>query len=220
MPTDRLRRSALGLTLLLAGCAERDNPWDPANRPATENPTPQVPVLPKPGPTSKVVLPDSSSRDPSNPYFANLQSAVASLEPGDTLWIQGKRDYTLSDGLQMAFGGSYYKWIVIRSFGGEARLLDGRPGSISALMTLTGPGWVELRGLAFVRCKGAGFRANGLQGPLRIDSCRFDTNGTYGIETRGLRDSFTLRHVRLVRNVGKPQLNSETVLDSLDVRIE
>ena len=220
MPTDRLRLGAFGLTLLFAGCAERDNPWDSAARPASPVIQAPKPFQPKPGPTSKVVLPDSSSRDPSNPYFANLQSAIASLEPGDTMWIQGGRDYTLSDGLQMAFGGNYYQWIVIRSFGGEARILDGRPGSISALMTLTGSGWVELRGLAFVRCKGAGFRANGLQGPLRIDSCRFDTNGTYGIETRGLRDAFVLRHLQLRRNVGKPQLNSETPVDSLDVHIE
>jgi hypothetical protein len=166
------------------------------------------------------VLPDSASRDPSNPYFANLASAIASLDPGDTLWVQGNRSYVLSDGLQMAFGGMRYNWIVIRSFGGTARLVDGSNGGMSSLMTLTGSGWVELRGLAFVRSHGAGFRANGLQGPLRLDSCRFDSNATYGIETRGLRDTLFLRDLSLSRNGKSPPISVETALDSSRVLFE
>ena len=218
-----MRRLVLGLWLCLCGCAQRDNPWDPVNVSGatsnTDTTKPQA-TTPVPGATSKVVLHDSASRDPSNPYFANLASAIASLDPGDTLWIQGNRSYVLSDGLQMAFGGSAYNWIVIRSFGGTARLVDGRTGTISSLLTLTGSGYVELRGLAFVRSLGAGFRANGLQGPLKIDSCRFDSNGTYGIETRGLRDTLFLRDLLLRANRNRPPISVETPVDSLRVRFQ
>lgn len=212
-----MRRLVLGLLVGLFGCAERDNPWDPVNRSAVPD-SPVRPLLPTPGATSKVVLPDSASRDPSNPYFANLQTAMSAVEPGDTVWIQGGRSYLLSTGLQMVLGGSANRWVVVRSFAGEARIVDGRPGTISSLLTLTGPGYVELKGLAFVLCSGAGFRANGLQGPLRIDSCRFDSNATYGLETRGLRDALQLRHLRLKGNGFSPPLSVESPVDSLDIR--
>ncbi len=211
-----MRRWLLGACLALGACAQRDNPWDPVNMAAAS-----VSVKPpQPSATSKVVLPDSASRDPDNPYYANLASAIAGLEAGDTLWIQGNRDYVLTEGLQMSFGGSRYSWIVIRSFGGAAHLVDGSSGAVSALLTLTGSGWVELRGLGFSRSHGAGFRANGLQGPLRLDSCVFDSNATYGIETRSIQDSTHLRSLRFRANGTEPPLFINTAFDSVDVRFE
>ena len=140
-----MRRLVLGLLVGLCACAERDNPWDPANR--SDMAQAALPAQPVPGPSSEVVLPDSASRDPANPYFANLQSAMSAVKPGDTLWIQGGRSYVLTTGLEMVLGGAAFHWVVIRSFGGEARIVDGDPGSISALLTLTGPGYVERRQL-------------------------------------------------------------------------
>jgi len=211
-----MRRLCLGILTVFCGCAERDNPWDPVNRMAESGAT----QLPVPGPGVKVVLPDSASRDPANPYFANIQSALRSVEAGDTLWIQGGKTYSLGTGLELVLGGAAYHWVVVRSFGGEVRLVEARPGTISSLLTVTGPGYVELRGLAFVQGSGAGFRANGLQGPLRLDSCRFDSNGTYGLETRGLRNSLVLRSLRMKGNVNSPPMSVETVVDSVDVRFE
>ncbi|MEN9353087.1 MAG: hypothetical protein RL318_412 [Fibrobacterota bacterium] len=213
-----MRCLVLGALVVLCGCAERDNPWDPVNRQGQEE-IPQA-KLPVPGLTSKVVLPDSSNRDPDNPYFANIQSALRAVEPGDTVWIQGGRDYPLTNGLEMVQGGSAYRWVVLRSFQGEARLVDARPGTISALLTLTGPGYVQIQGLAFVLCKSAGFRANGLQGPLRIDSCRFDSNGTYGLEMRGLRREIVLRTLQLRGNGFKPPLSVDSPVDSQGVHFE
>jgi hypothetical protein len=214
-----MRRLVLGLLVGLCACAERDNPWDPANR--SDMAQAALPAQPVPGPSSEVVLPDSASRDPANPYFANLQSAMSAVKPGDTLWIQGGRSYVLTTGLEMVLGGAAFHWVVIRSFGGEARIVDGDPGSISALLTLTGPGYVELRGLAFVLCSaGDGFRANGLQGPLLLDSCRFDSNGTYGVETRGLQDSLVLRDVSLIGDLAKPPLLVDSPVDSQEVRFQ
>lgn len=212
-----MRRLVLGSLIALAGCAERDNPWDPVNRSSL---LPSVLVLPVPGPGVKVVLPDSASRDPDNPYFANVQSALVLVEAGDTVWIQGGRSYALTSELRMVLGGTKFRPVVIRSFGGEARFVDSGKGAISSLMTLNGPGYVEMKGLAFVRCTGAGFRANGLQGPLRIDSCRFDSNGTYGLETRGLRDALVLRNLRLRGNGQAPPLSVESGVDSVDVVLE
>jgi len=211
-----MRRLCLGILTVVCGCAERDNPWDPVNR-AAEGASSRQPV---PGPGSKVVLPDSASRDPANPYFANIQSALRAVEAGDTLWIQGGKTYSLGTGLELVLGGTAYHWVVVRSFGGEVRLVEARPGTVSSLLTVTGPGYVELRGMAFVLGSGAGFRANGLQGPLRLDSCRFDSNGTYGLETRGLRSSLVLRNLRMKGNVNSPPMSVETVVDSVDVRFE
>jgi hypothetical protein len=211
-----MRCLVLGALIVLGGCAERDNPWDPANRMASGE---TLPALPLPGPASKVVLPDSSNRDPDNPYFANIQSALRAVEPGDTVWIQGG-DYLLTNGLEMVQGGSAFRWVVVRNFGGEVRLVDARPGTISSLLTVTGPGYVQIQGLAFVLCKTAGFRANGLQGPLRIDSCRFDSNGTYGIEMQGMRSDVVLRNLRLKANGFKPPISVGSPVDSQDVRWE
>lgn len=210
----RLLCCALPL-LAIGGCAERDNPFDPVNRVGVVDPPPPVAPEPRPGPTSLVVDPDSVCR--TCDFYGTLGSALAQAQPGDTIWIQGGRTYTVQDLLNIAKGGSFLKPLVIRAYGGEARFVPARDG-IQNLLRVSQP-YIELRGLAFVGAAGDGVLVNNVSGPVRLDSVRIDSCGVAGIGV-GLRAGpagvhLSLHDLRLRYNATAPalQLDPGVVVD-------
>lgn len=166
----------LALPLLaLGGCAERDNPYDPANGFLHVAPAPE-PLEPRPSSTSLIVDPDSVCR--TCDFYGTLETALAEAQPGDTVWIQGGRTYAVQDLLNVSKGGTLYQPFVIRSFGGEARFVPARRG-IQNLLRVSQP-YVAITGLAIVHAEGDGVLVNNVAGWVRIDSSRIDSCGVSG----------------------------------------
>lgn len=187
------------LVLTFWACAERDNPYDPANRAVRKTDTGAK--LPSPHPGVKVVLPDSASRD--NNYGRDtdyvfdgtIQSGLSRLNPGDTLWVQGGRTYAVSNGLDLMFGGARLLPVVIRSFGGEARVLA--RSRVENLLTIQNGGMdVHLHGFAFVGAIGPAIIAVDVPGDIWIDSCRVDTS-LFAIEMRNVSGTVHIHDVAM-----------------------
>jgi hypothetical protein len=203
--------------LALGGCAERDNPFDPANRQSV-GPTPVVVPEPRPTTTALVVDPDSACRG--CPFYGNIDAALANSHAGDTVWIQGGRTYEV-DLMNLSKGGTFARPFLFRSFGGEARFVPSRKG-IQNLLRISQP-YVVIRGLAFVGADGDGVIVNNVVGPVTIDSSRIDSCGESGMGAalragNGVR--LRLHHLRLTHNATTPALTLEagaTVEDSLAV---
>ena len=82
----KLRTVLVGAALLLVGCVQRDNPFDPVNLPSERKPD-STAWIPKPDDTTLVLLPESTSRN--SPYIGNIQNAFNTVLGGSTLWIRG-----------------------------------------------------------------------------------------------------------------------------------
>lgn len=203
------------LVLCFWACAQRDNPYDPANRAAT--PVDTGPKPPVPSPTIRVVLQDSSGTRGSA-YYGNIQSALADLNPGDTLWVQGNRTYAISGLLRVSHGGARLLPVVIRSFGGEARILA-RSSVPNCLLIDTGGGAVHITGFAFVGATGPAILANGVAGGIWIDSCRIDTSLS-AIEMRNITGAVHVRDVTMTSDSLDPPVSfaNVAVLDTVRLK--
>jgi len=202
--------------LVMGGCADRDNPFDPVNRQPGPRQTPDTAKVlvpePRPGPTSRVVDPDSVCR--TCDFYGTLGSALAESQPGDTVWIQGGRTYAVQDLLNVSKGGTFFKPFVIRSFGGEARFIPARDG-IQNLLRVSQP-YVEIRGLAFVGAAGDGVLINNAMGRVTLDSMRIDSCGGVGLRAGPAGVHLWLRDLRLKHNAVSPamQLDPGVVIDT------
>lgn len=194
----------------LWACAQRDNPYDPLN--ATRNS--DTAVAPTPSSSIRVVLPDSAGRTSS--YYGNIQSALADLNPGDTLWVQGARTYAISGLLRISHGGARLLPVVIKSFGGEARILA--RSSVSNCLRID-QGWVRISGFAFVGSVGPGILASGVAGDVAIDSCRIDTCGS-GLDLRNIYGALKLHDLGMVGDTLVPPVvfQNDTGLDTARLR--
>lgn len=208
MTRGRSRRSLLAILPLLAlgGCAERDNPFDPANRQGGPIDPPAIPE-PKPTATALVVDPDSACRG--CPFYGNVDAALANSHAGDTVWVQGGRTYEV-DLLNLSKGGTFARPFLFRSFGGEARFVPSRRG-VQNLLRISQP-HVVIKGLAFVGADGDGVIVNNVVGPVTLDSSRIDSCGESGIGAalragNGVR--LRLHHLRLTHNATSPALTLE-----------
>ncbi len=210
--------------LALEGCAERDNPYDPANGYLARAPEDTVrkdttPPEPRPSRTSRVVDPDSVCR--TCDFYATLETALSEAQPGDTVWIQGGRTYQVQDLLNISKGGTLLRPFVIRSFGGQARFVPARAG-VQNLLRI-GQAHVHIRGVAIVGAEGDGVLVNNVSGPVRIDSSRIDSCGLsgFGAAVRagpaGVR--LSLHDVQLRHNATSPalQLSPGVELDTSGV---
>jgi hypothetical protein len=214
----RLPQVFVGVALLLVGCAERDNPYDPVNRPL-ERQAVDTNWVPKPHDSVKVVLRDSATRSGQNGYTGNIQEAFTTVHSGDTLWIQGGNRYypIYEKPLTLSNGGSERFPLVVRSFGGTAifRLLpvDGKEGSSCLLITQP---YVKLIGIAFVNCQTAIF-AQGRGGPIILDSV-FIEKSKIALDFKLWAGTVKLHHVQLTGTVEDPPfyLPKADSLDTLD----
>jgi len=207
------------LVLCFWACAERDNPYDPANRP-TGQVVDTGPRLPVPGPGIKVVLRDSASRANSQlpyHYFANIQSAFDTLDPGDTLWVQGGRTYSTMS-LTLRRGGARLLPVTIRSFGGEARILA-RSLVPNLLVLEQGAVFVHISGFAFVGATAPAILGVNIPGDIWIDSCRIDTSYT-AIEMRNIAGSVRIHDVTMTADSLVPPVSFQGVglLDTARLR--
>jgi hypothetical protein len=203
------------LVLCFWACAERDNPYDPVNRAARPMDTGAKP--PVPSASIRVVLPDSSGSRGSA-YYGNIQAALADLNPGDTLWVQGNRTYPISGLLRVSHGGARLLPVVIRSYGGIARILA-RSAVANCLLIDTGGGAVHISGFAFVGATGPAILANGVAGDIWIDSCRIDTSLT-AIEMRDITGTVHIHDVTMTADSLVPPVSftGVSVLDTLRLR--
>ena len=197
-------------------CAERDNPNDPANR---ENgrivDTGAKP--PVPSDVVRVVLRDSSGYRGSA-FYGNIGSALGDLNPGDTLWVEGNKTYAISDRLRISHGGARLLPVVIRSFGGIARILA-RGAVSNCLFIDTGGVEVHISGFAFVGSTGPAIFANGGNGNIWIDSCRIDTSFT-AIELRNLTGKLHIHDVTMTADSMAPPFSFQNIglLDTARLR--
>lgn len=215
-----LRRILVGAALLLVGCAERDNPFDPVNRPLVRQPV-DTSWAPVPRDRNLVLLPESSSRLDKErySYYSNIQSALSYTYEGDTLWIRGGREYPISGKLRFSNGGSAGKPIVIRSYGGTATFYnppDKYGQHITQCMEIQGS-FVQIVGLRFLNCE-TGIFAQSLQGPLTLDSVGVE-NTTIALDLQKIKGRLKLHHIRLLENTEEPPflLGGSDSLDTLDV---
>ncbi len=195
--------------LLLAGCAERDNPNDPANRPLQQPPVDTFRFEPDPSRVgNKVVWPERSGfRD--SKYYGDIQIAFSYLTPGDTLWIRTGQYYIKGQLTMPEVSGELFP-VVVRSFGGPAvihYLGDNRQEVCLPLER----GFVKLVGLTFQNC-GIAIMASNVKGPIELDSIVFDRN--YGaLHLLNVEGRATLRHVVLENNVDQPPFTFKGVAE-------
>ena len=207
-----MRRVALAFSIvLLWACAQRDNPFDPSNSSGNRViDTGYKP--PQPSGQIRVVLPDSAGR--SSDYYGNIQAALADLNPGDTLYVQGGhgRTYAISGLLRISHGGVRLLPVVIRSFGGEARILA--RSSVPNCLRID-QGWVHLSGFAFVGSQGPAIIASGVTGDVQIDSCRADSSGA-GMDLRDMYGRLRLRDISMTGDTLNPPFTflNDTGLDT------
>ena len=190
-----MRWWALLALCLPLGCAQRDNAFDPANGYRSIDTTPVVPV---PSGSIRVVLPDSAGRG--SQFYGNIQAALADLNPGDTLWVQGGRTYAISGLLRVSHGGVRLLPVVIRAFGGEARILA-RSSVLNCLRI--DQGWVKIAGFAFVGAQGPAVIGSGVAGDVWIDSCRADSSGA-GFDLRDMRGKLRMRSISMTADTLVP----------------
>lgn len=176
LPGWRLLFVLSALLLNLSSCAERDNPFDPANRPAS----PWGEFVPTPGP-GRLVLDPSVPADP--PYrFQDLQEACKSLQGGDTLWIRGPKDYWLQDPIFMNTPRSGTNLpIVIRPYGGDVRLSNRTRRGFELINIQSGGGNVSFEHLTFGPSTGDGVLMWGVLDPVWFRDCVFDKNQGFGL---------------------------------------
>ena len=198
------------LVLCFWACAERDNPYDPANRTLRVLDTGVKP--PVPSPSIRVVLEDSAGYRGSA-YYGNIQSALADLNPGDTLWVQGNKTYAISGLLRVSHGGARLLPVVIRSYGGVARILA-RASVQNCILIDTGGVEVHISGFACVGATGPAIIAANVVGNIWIDSCRIDTNYT-AIEMRNVSGAVHIHDVSMTADSLDPPV-SFTAIGTLD----
>lgn len=204
-----MRRVALAaFILLLWACAQRDNPFDPSNGGNRGIDTGSKP--PQPSDQIRVVLPDSAGR--SSNYYGNIQAALADLNPGDTLYVQGERTYAISGLLRISHGGARLLPVVIRSFGGVARILA--RSSVPNCLRID-QGWVHIKGFAFVGSQGSAVIASGVLGDVEIDSCRADSSGA-GLDLRDMYGKLRLHDISMTGDTLNPPITfkNDTGLDT------
>lgn len=209
-----MRRVALAASILLLwACAQRDNPYDPANVSANRNIDTGI-KPPQPSGLIRVVLPDSAGR--SSDYYGNIQAALADLNPGDTLYVQGGRTYAISGLLRISHGGGRLLPVVIRSFGGQARILA--RSSVPNCLRID-QGWVHLTGFAFVGSDGPAIIASGVTGDVQIDSCRADSSGA-ALDLRDMYGKVSLHDISMTDNTRNPPFTfmNDTAIDTARFR--
>lgn len=195
------------LVLCFWACAERDNPYDPANR-STGRIVDTGAKPPVPSESVRVVLLDSSGYRGSA-YYGSIGAALADLNPGDTLWVQGNKTYPINDLLRVSHGGARLLPVVIRSFGGVARILA--RGSVrNCLFIDTGAVDVHISGFAFVGATGPAVIASGGAGGIWIDSCRIDTSYT-AIEMRNISGSVHVHDVTMTADSLVPPVSFQNI---------
>jgi hypothetical protein len=203
--------------LLLVGCAQRDNPFDPANHPL-ERQVVDTAWVPKPHDSVKVVLRDSATRSEKNGYTGNLPEAIKSVVSGDTLWIQGgSKPYLIYGVLVIRDGGSERFPLVVHSFGGQVliRLLPTGGNLPTTCLQITQP-YVKLVGVTFINCQTAIF-AQGSGGPIILDSVQIQ-NSLVALDFNFWGGRLQLHHVNLTGTVQDPPfyLPKADSLDTLD----
>lgn len=208
-----MRRWGVLLVLCFWACAERDNPYDPANRTARAVDT--ATKVPVPSGSIRVVLVDSSGYRGSA-YYGNIQSALTDLNPGDTLWVQGNKTYSISGLLRISHGGARLLPVVIRSYGGIARILA--RSMVSNCLRID-QGWVHITGFAFVGADGPGILANNVAGDVWIDSTRIDTCGA-GLDLRNMFGGVHLHDLAMTSDAVDPPVlfQNDTGLDTARIR--
>ena len=205
--------------LLLVGCAQRDNPYDPVNNPLERQPL-DTTWVPKPHNSVKVVLRDSVTRSGQNGYTGNIQEAFAYARSGDTIWIQGgSRYYPIYATLTIRDGGSERFPLVVHSFGGQVlvRLLPLPDGGDlpTTCLQITQP-YVKLVGVTFINCETAIF-AQGRGGPIILDSVQLEKS-RIALDFKLWAGRLQLHHVSLTGTVDDPPfyLPKADSLDTLD----
>ena len=210
-----LRRILVGAALLLVGCAERDNPFDPVNRPLVRQPVDTV-RYPVPGLFNRVLLPESLDRlCTGDCYYANPHTALSDMSSGDTLWIPGgNRYFAIDRSLTLRVGGTARNPVVIRSFGGQAtiRLVPLNGNAATFCLEITQP-FVRIEGITFINCETSIFAAD-IAGPLSLDSVKF-VNSLIALDLQRIRGRAKLHHVEMTGTVQYPPFLF-TKLDSLD----
>lgn len=205
----------VSVALLLAGCAQRDNPFDPVNLPLQRQGT-DTAFVPIPHLFNLVLLPESSGRN--SPYYGNIQSALTDVRAGDTLWIRGGEKYYSTFGtLNLKYGGSDLLPVVIRSFGGQALIrADTIHGEKSSSCLWIQQPFVKVVGLTFMNC-GTGIFASSLDGPLTLDSVRIEFT-EIALDFQRVSGVLKLHHVQLNSNVADPPFlfSRIDILDTLD----
>ncbi|MEK7391315.1 MAG: hypothetical protein AAB214_02010 [Fibrobacterota bacterium] len=215
----RYKGFLLGVAFLLGGCAERDNPFDPANR-TIVYPNLDTSWVPVPSLHSKVFLPDSvKDRDPK--FIGNLQRAFAEFREGDTLWIQGgDKIHDIAGVLNVRFGGSALMPSVIRTFGGRVKLRgltsQGLPPDVC--MTFGGT-YVTVVGLTFMNCQTA-IQALSRTGPLTFDSIEIQ-NCNKAFYLSDVNGRVKLHHITMTNIVDSLPFvfNKVDTLDTLDFKL-
>lgn len=211
----RLRRISVGWALLLVGCAERDNPYDPVNNPLVRQVVDTI-RRPVPGLFNRVLLPESLDRTCTGYcYYANIHTALAEMESGDTLWIPGgDRYFTIDRSLTLRAGGSERNPVVIRSYGGKAtiRLVPKEGIPATFCLEITQP-FVRIEGITFINCETSIFAAD-INGPLVLDSVQF-VKSEIALDLQRIKGRTKLHHVLMTGTVQNPPFLF-TKLDSLD----
>lgn len=166
------------LILGISGCAERDNPFDPANRPA--NPWEEFVPTPAPG---HLVFDPSVPAEP--PYrYQDLHAAFSAVKPGDTLWIRGPRDYALEKSIRLeGYRGNSDLPIVVRPYGGAVRFSKHTQQDYSPLLEIHGEAAnISFEHLTFgPSSKGDGVAIYGPTQPVWFRHCVFEKNAELGV---------------------------------------
>ncbi len=215
----RYKGILLGVAFLLGGCAERDNPFDPANR-TIVYPNPDTTWVPIPSLHNKVFLPDSV-RGRDSPYIGNLQTAFAELREGDTLWIQGgDKIHDLGGRLTVRFGGSALMPSVVRTFGGRANLRGlTKKGLPPEVCMDFGGSYVTIVGLTFMNCQTA-IQAWGVTGPLTLDSIEIQ-NCNKAFDSLEVKGRVKLHHITMTNITDSIPFSFKAVdtLDTLEFKL-
>lgn len=207
------------LAILLAGCTQRDNPFDPVNLAGKGRVETDTRFAPVPHEHNIVVWPDSVDRSqlykPYRNYTASIQSLGGMIQAGDTIWVKGDTVYDLRGGLTFGGNGNQLNWVVIHSFRGQARFREAS-NVLGDCMTLKDP-FVKIVGLSFSNCR-VGIRAAFATGSIALDSVKFDISDT-GIVFRNAGD-VRIHHVEMTEMKLDPPFvfSSDTKLDTMDFK--
>jgi len=227
-----VRRGAILFALAwIAGCAERDNPFDPLNLSSRPDSGTKVDILvPKLRDHVKVLMEDSAKKYqgmPNPPYAGNLMSALSTMVPGDTLYIYGGGgEYTLSGQITIAKKGALGHPIVIRSFGGQVVLRSNPPPDKERYQKFCLEileSHVKIVGLTCIGGKEYGLKAGNedlpTDGSLELDSVRLE-NPTNGIAVTNLRGPVVIRNLVIqgaAQNVIPVKLVENLSLDTSNI---
>lgn len=213
------RRGGVVAVILLAGCTQRDNPFDPVNLGGRGYPEPDTRFAPVPHEHNIVVWPDSVDRSqlykPYRNYTASIQSLGGMIQAGDTIWVKGDTVYDLRGGLTFGGNGNELNWVVIHSFRGQVRFREAS-NVLGDCMTLKDP-YVKIVGLSFSNCR-VGIRTAFAAGPVALDSVKIDISDT-GFAFRSVGD-VRIRHVEMTEMKSNPPFvfAKESKLDTFDFK--